>query len=99
MIYHGPLKPMENSCCGRRWCPWAYLASARLFDYFWYPFVGHKRVKEALNTPWGRLFEEYGSVPRHPPGLRAGTAAAVGLLGLAASALALTWLLRRGRKS
>jgi len=80
--------------------PWAYTASRGYFDYFWYPFVGQKRVQDALETRWGRLFEEYGNVPAvTQAAYEPRTAAAVGLLGVAASALALAWLLRRGKRN
>jgi uncharacterized protein (DUF362 family) len=100
MIYQGPLKPMESFLLRTPLVPWSFWASRGYFDYFWYPFVGHKRVREALDTSWGRLFEEYGNVPAMTrPAYEPRTAAAVGLLGLAASALAVAWLLRRDRKS
>ncbi len=28
-------------------------------DFYWYPLIGKARVREALATPWGRLFREY----------------------------------------
>jgi hypothetical protein len=99
MIYHGPLKPLERPLLRSPIVPWSYAASRAYHDVFWYPFVGNKRVEEALATKWGRLFAEYGDVPAiTKPLYEPKTAAAAGLLGMAASALALLWLAKRGRK-
>ena len=103
MIYHGPLKPFESFLLRTPIAPWSYAASQGYFDFFWYPFVGQKRVQEALQTKWGRLFAEYGNVPAFTkPAYEPKTAATVGVLGVAASALALWWLVgkaHRGGKS
>jgi len=99
MIYHGPLKPFESFLLRTPIAPWSYAASQAYFDYFWYPFVGNKRVEEALQTKWGRLFAEYGNVPAFTrPAYEPRTAATVGVLGVAASALALWWLVNKGKK-
>jgi len=99
MIYHGPLKPFESFLLRTPIAPWSYAASQAYFDYFWYPFVGNKRVQEALQTKWGHLFAEYGNVPAFTrPVYEPKTAATVGVLGVAASALALWWLVNRGKK-
>lgn len=60
LIYHGPLKPLEN--CLLRSCiaPWSYYASRLYHDGFWYPIVGKPRVKAILRTEWGELFKSYG---------------------------------------
>jgi uncharacterized protein (DUF362 family) len=98
MIYHGPLKPAENLLLRTPLVPWSFFASRAYYDGFWYPFIGHKRVQDALNSPWGRLFAEYGNVPAVTrPLYEPGTAAAAGVLGIAASALALLWLINRGK--
>jgi hypothetical protein len=56
-------------------------------------------VQDALETKWGRLFAEYGNVsPVTKPLYEPKTAAAAGVLGVAASALALWWLLGKSRK-
>lgn len=99
MIYHGPLKPLENALLRSPIAGWSFLASRGYFDYFWYPFIGHKRVQAALDTRWGRLFAEYGSQPPVTrPAYEPRTAATVGLLGIAASALALGWLITRAKR-
>jgi uncharacterized protein (DUF362 family) len=100
MIYHGPLKPLENTLLRTPVVPWSYAASRGYFDFFWYPFVGNRRVQEALQTKWGHLFADYGNVPAMTrPAYEPKAAAAVGLLGVAASALALWWLVNRRKKS
>jgi hypothetical protein len=99
MIYHGPLKRFENLLLRTPIVPWSYAASRGYFDGFWYPFIGNRRVQEALDTKWGRFFAEYGDVPAvTEPLYEPKTAAAAGLLGVAASALALWWLISKGKK-
>ena len=99
MIYHGPLKPVEHFLLRTPLVPWSYTASRAYYDGFWYPFVGNKRVQEALKTKWGRLFREYGNVPAvTEPLYEPKTAAMAGLLGIAASGLALWWLLNKGKR-
>jgi uncharacterized protein (DUF362 family) len=98
MIYHGPLKPLEGLLLRTPIVPWSYLASRAYYDGFWYPLVGNRRVQEALDTKWGRLFSEYGNVPAvTKPLYEPRTAAAAGVLGAAASALAFWWLVNKGR--
>jgi hypothetical protein len=99
MIYHGPLKPLEHLLLRTPIVPWSFAASRAYYDGFWYPFVGNKRVQEALSTKWGRLFADYGNEPpMTKPLYEPKTAAAAGVLGAAASALALWWLLSKGKK-
>jgi uncharacterized protein (DUF362 family) len=61
MIYHGWLNPFEELLLRSPIVPWSYFASDFYHNVYWYPFVGRKRVEAALDTKWGRLFEEYGS--------------------------------------
>jgi len=61
MIYHGWLKPFERLLLQTPLVPWSYLASRLYHDVFWYPFVGRPRVQQALQTKWGRLFQQYGA--------------------------------------
>ena len=99
MIYHGPLKPLESLLLRTPIVPWSFMASRAYYDGLWYPLVGHKRVQEALDTNWGRLFAEYGSVPAVTrPLYEPKAVAAAGLLGIAASALALWWLINKGKE-
>ena len=60
LIYHGPLKPLENALLRSFIAPWSYYASRLYHDGFWYPCIGKQRVKQMLKTTWGRLFESYG---------------------------------------
>ncbi|MCD4774723.1 MAG: DUF362 domain-containing protein [Candidatus Aegiribacteria sp.] len=66
MIYHGWLKPIENLLLRTPIVPWAFFASRLYHDVFWLNMVGKKRIREALDTDWGRLFEQYGSVDTIP---------------------------------
>jgi len=55
-IYWGPLrKPIEWSL-KTVLAPWAYMASVVYHDSFWYPLKAKALMKEALASPWGRLF-------------------------------------------
>jgi uncharacterized protein (DUF362 family) len=60
MIYWGPLKPLEHLLLRTVIAPWSYVASILYHDVYWYNFVGRARVKQALGTDWGKLFESYG---------------------------------------
>jgi hypothetical protein len=59
MIYWGPLKPLEKFLLHTALAPWSYVASKLYHDVYWYPCVGSGRVKEALETKWGKLFQQY----------------------------------------
>lgn len=61
-IYWGPLKkPLEWSL--KTWlAPWSYIASVTYHDMFWYPVYGRKHIRAALESEWGRLFENWGRV-------------------------------------
>jgi hypothetical protein len=67
-IYWGPLKrPLEWSL--KTWlAPWSYVASVAFHDMFWYPVHGKRRVNEALQSEWGRLFANWGRVQPDPQG-------------------------------
>ncbi|MGQ9627409.1 MAG: DUF362 domain-containing protein [Anaerolineae bacterium] len=98
MIYHGPLRPFENLLLRSPLVPWSYLASRAYYDGFWYPFIGYKRVKEALDTKWGRLFAQYGGIPANiEPIYNLKMAGRVGLFALLGGLL-LGLLWRRRRK-
>ncbi len=58
-IYWGPLHFAEKFLLRTFLAPWSYLASIIYHDWYWYPFKGRKRVKEALKTKWGQLFLQY----------------------------------------
>jgi uncharacterized protein (DUF362 family) len=59
MIYHGPLKPLENVLLRSPIVPWSYAASKLYHDVYWHPFVGRKRVASMRGTEWGELFARY----------------------------------------
>lgn len=86
LIYHGPLKPLENLLLRTPLVPWSYFASNFYHNVYWYPFVGRPRVRAALETKWGRLFKEYGDGRVVMPGMQPETAAIAmgGLVALAA---------------
>jgi uncharacterized protein (DUF362 family) len=69
MIYHGWLKPLEKVLLQSPLVPWSYFASNFYHNVYWYPFVGRRRVREALDTRWGRLFREYGDGQVVMPGM------------------------------
>jgi len=58
-IYWGPLKFLEKFLLRTVLTPWSYAASRLYHDAYWYNFVGKKRVREALKTKWGKLFQSY----------------------------------------
>jgi len=100
MIYHGPLKPFEKILLQSPIVPWAYFASNFYHNVYWYPFIGRKRVEEALKTPWGQLFKGYGDGNVVMPGMEPKTVkqAAVGAGILAVLLAVLLSTLSRKKK-
>jgi len=97
MIYHGPLKPFEKILLQSPLVPWAYFASNFYHNVYWYPFIGRKRVEDALKTKWGELFRKYGDGEVVMPGMERKTViqALVGIvLSVVVIASLLTILLR-----
>lgn len=86
MIYHGPLKPFEKVLLQSPLVPWSFFASNFYHNVYWYPFIGRKRVEEALKTPWGQLFRDYGDGNVVMPGMEPKTvkqaAAGAGILAI-----------------
>jgi uncharacterized protein (DUF362 family) len=84
-IYHGPLKPLEKLLLQSPLVPWSYFASNFYHNVYWYPFVGRKRVRQALDTEWGKLFASYGDGRVVMPGMEPKTMvqATIGLAILA----------------
>ncbi len=101
MIYHGPLKPLEKFLLQSPLVPWSYFASNFYHNVYWYPFVGRKRVEQALDTKWGRLFKSYGDGQVVMPGMEPKTViqAGVGLAAMAAVTAGAAYLLGRKKKS
>lgn len=96
MIYHGPLKPLENLLLRSPIEPWSYFASNLYHNVYWYPFVGRQRAKEALKTQWGQHFKQYGDGEVVLPGMERKTVlqAIAGLTILAALTGGLAWLIK-----
>jgi len=61
-IYWGKLKaPIEWSL--KTWlAPWSYVASVLYHDSFWYPVRARRQMAAALESPWGRLFQNWENV-------------------------------------
>jgi uncharacterized protein (DUF362 family) len=95
-LYYGRLKRFEKVLLQSPLVPWSYLASNFYHNVYWYPYVGRPRVKAALKTKWGSLFQSYGDGRVVMPGMEPKTvAAAVGLtiLLIVGAALAMAWML------
>jgi uncharacterized protein (DUF362 family) len=101
MIYHGWLKGFEGLLLRTPLVPWSYMASNVYHNYYWYPFVGRKRVEEALKTKWGKLFTEYGDGKVVLPGVEPEQVQRLALFGaaVAGGALFLGSRLLGGRRS
>jgi uncharacterized protein (DUF362 family) len=97
LIYHGPLKPMEKFLLQSPLVPWSYFASNFYHNVYWYPFVGRKRVTQALDTRWGQHFASYGDGEVVMPGMEPKTVAqaTIGLVALSSLILGLALLLGR----
>ncbi len=96
LIYHGPLKPLEKPLLQSPLVPWSYFASNFYHNVYWYPFVGRRRVAEALKTPWGELFRSYGDGKVVMPGMQPKTVvqalvAIAAVAGLLYAGLRLFW--------
>lgn len=90
MIYHGWLKPLEKPLLQTPIVGWSYFASNFYHNVYWYPFVGRQRVREALKTPWGQLFEKYGDGKVVMPGMEPKTVIQAGIAIGAVTALLIT---------
>jgi len=78
--------------------PWSYFASNFYHNVYWYPVVGRARVKQALDTKWGRMFASYGDgkvVLPGPEPVSASVAAGAAAAMLAAAVLGAHSLTRR----
>ncbi|MSR47961.1 MAG: DUF362 domain-containing protein [Planctomycetes bacterium] len=61
-IYWGPLKKPVEWSLKTFLAPWAYLASVAYHDTFWYPRFAKTRMKDVLQSDWGRLFSNWENV-------------------------------------
>ncbi|MFP4082628.1 MAG: DUF362 domain-containing protein [Candidatus Aminicenantes bacterium] len=59
MIRKGFLRPFEALLLRSPLVVWAPFASNVYHDCLWYPTAGRKRIREFLNTDWGRLWKKY----------------------------------------
>ncbi len=58
-IYWGPLKKPVEWSLKTFLAPWSYLASVLYHDTFWYPLLARKRMRDVLESDWGRLFRNW----------------------------------------
>jgi uncharacterized protein (DUF362 family) len=102
MIYHGWLHSFEKPLLRSPLVPWAYFASNFYHNVYWYPFIGRKRVKAALQTKWGKLFQSYGDGQVVMPGMEPRTVLEAGAgiaLAMAIIAGVLVCLVKRRARS
>ena len=59
LIYWGPLKPIEKLLLRSPLVGLSYLASNLYHNGYWLKTKGRRRIREAMETEWGRLFETY----------------------------------------
>jgi hypothetical protein len=79
-IYWGPMKKPIEWSLKTVLAPWAYIASVIYHDSFWYPVNANRMMREALDSPWGRLFRNWETVKTDSSGAGypdVGTTAAV----------------------
>ena len=59
LIYWGPLKPLENMLLRSPIAPWSFVASNLYHNAYWLRFIGRRRIRAAMKTDWGKLFQSY----------------------------------------
>ncbi|MCX8213840.1 MAG: DUF362 domain-containing protein [SAR202 cluster bacterium] len=59
LIYWGPLKPLESMLLRSPIAPWAFFASNLYHNEYWLRFIGRRRIRAAMKTDWGKLFQRY----------------------------------------
>jgi len=59
MIRLGWLRPLERLLLHSPLWVWAPIASTLYHDYYWYPLIGRRRVRQFMTTEWGALFRRY----------------------------------------
>jgi len=70
-IYWGPLKKPIEWSLKTVLAPWAYMASVVYHDSFWYPVKAKYMMQQVLDSEWGRLFRNWGTVPVNEHGFPA----------------------------
>jgi hypothetical protein len=58
-IYWGPMKKPIEWSLKTVLAPWAYIASVVYHDSFWYPVNAKRMMRDALKSPWGKLFRNW----------------------------------------
>lgn len=58
-VYWGPFKPLETAIARSPLVNLAIAASNIYHNGYWLPLKGRKRVQEAMQTDWGKLFQSY----------------------------------------
>ena len=59
LIYWGPLKPLEKMLLRSPFVSLAFLASNLYHNGYWLKTKGRRRIKAAMETEWGKLFQSY----------------------------------------
>jgi len=59
LLRRGPLRFLERLLLHSPLVVWAPLASNIYHDFFWYPTIGRKRIREFSRTEWGKLWGKY----------------------------------------
>ena len=59
LLRKGPLRFLEKPLLHSPLVAWAPFASNLYHDFLWYPTIGRKRIREFMQTNWGKLFEKY----------------------------------------
>ncbi len=94
-IYWGPLKKPIEWSLKTVLAPWAYIASVIYHDSFWYPAIASNKMRQVLDSPWGRLFRNWENLKPDEQGFPdvGGTGSVVKRTGLRAffSSLGILW--------
>ena len=59
LVYSGPLKPIETLLVRTPLIGLGILASNLYHNAYWLPTIGRGRVRDAMETDWGKLFQSY----------------------------------------
>ena len=54
-----PSSRWENVLLRSPIAPWSFVASNLYHNTYWMRFIGRRRVRAAMKTGWGRLFQQY----------------------------------------
>jgi uncharacterized protein (DUF362 family) len=58
-IYWGALKKPIEWSLKTVLAPWAYIASVLYHDTFWYPIIARAKMRQVLDSGWGKLFRNW----------------------------------------